>query len=200
MKAGSAGPAWPAGPGRPDASALPATLLADLRTDHAGEAGAVMIYRGILATTRDAAVRRFAQGHLATEAAHLAAIEPLLALRYRSRLLPLWRAAGWLTGALPAWVGPRAVFATIEAVETFVDHHYAGQIDTIDRYDPGRDHAPLQALRALLDACRCDEVAHRDEAAALFVGAGKPRSLALRAWVWSVGAGSRAAVKICRRI
>ena len=69
--------------------ALPATLLSDLRTDHAGETGAVMIYRGILATTRDAAVRRFAQMHLATEEGHLGAIEPLLAPRQRSRLLPL---------------------------------------------------------------------------------------------------------------
>ena len=87
--------------------ALPATLLSDLRTDHAGETGAVMIYRGILAITRDAAVRRFAQGHLATEAGHLAAIEPLLAPQYRSRLLTLWRCAGWLTGALPALEGER---------------------------------------------------------------------------------------------
>ena len=45
---------------------LPAALLADLRTDHAGESGAVMIYRGILAVTRDAGLRHFAQAHLAT--------------------------------------------------------------------------------------------------------------------------------------
>ena len=98
-------------------------FTADLRTDHAGEVGAVMIYRGILAVTRDAGVRHFAQEHLATEAGHLAQIEPLLAPHQRSRLLPLWRIAGWLTGALPALVGPRAVYATIEAVETFVDQH-----------------------------------------------------------------------------
>ena len=54
---------------------LPARLLADLRTDHAGETGAVMIYRGILAVTRDAAVKAFAQAHLATEASHLATVE-----------------------------------------------------------------------------------------------------------------------------
>ena len=106
-------------------------LIADLRTDHAGETGAVMIYRGILAITRDAGVRHFAQAHLATETEHLAKIEPLLAPRQRSRLLPLWRIAGWLTGALPACIGPRAVYATIEAVETFVDQHYAEQIESM---------------------------------------------------------------------
>lgn len=182
------------------AGPLPAAVISDLRTDHAGESGAVMIYRGILAVTRDAGVRHFAQAHLATEAGYLALIEPLLAPRHRSRLLPLWRIAGWLTGALPAWVGPRAVYATIEAVETFVDQHHAEQIESIDRHDPGRDHPPLQALRDLLQTCRGDEIAHRDEAAALFVLSGKPPSLAMRAWVRSVGAGSRVAVKICRGV
>jgi len=186
---------------RPRASGqLPATLLSDLRSDHAGESGAVTIYRGILATTRDEAVRRFAQGHLATEASHLAAIESLLTPAHRSRLLPLWRIAGWLTGALPALVGPRAVYATIEAVETFVDHHYGEQIESIEKLDPGHAHPPLQALRALLEACRADEVGHRDEAAMLLAHSEQPVSLALRLWVGSVGAGSRVAVKICRRV
>ncbi len=177
---------------------LPAPLIADLRTDHAGESGAVMIYRGILATTRDSAVRHFASEHLATEAGHLAAIEPLLPRRQRSRLLPIWRIAGWLTGALPALAGPRAVYATIEAVETFVDHHYAEQIESIDRQDPAGTLQALQALRALLQTCRDDEIEHRDEAAAFFALTGQPPALALRVWVWLVGTGSRVAVKICR--
>ena len=179
---------------------LPATLVRDLRSDHAGETGAVMIYRGILAATRDAAVRRFAQAHLSTEARHLAAIEPLLVPRQRSRLLPLWCVAGWLTGALPACVGAAAVYATIEAVETFVDHHYTEQINSIDTLDPGQSRPPLQALRTLLESCRADEIGHRDEAAMLLARSGNPSSLALRLWVWAVGAGSRVAVKVCRRV
>jgi 3-demethoxyubiquinol 3-hydroxylase len=188
------------GPRVDGASRLPATLIADLRTDHAGETGAVMIYRGILAITRHGAVRHFAGEHLATEAGHLATIEPLLLRRQRSRLLPLWRIAGWLTGALPALFGPRAVYATIEAVETFVDRHYGEQIESIHQQDPAGTHPPLQALRALLQTCRADEVAHRDEAAALFALAGQPPALALRVWVWLVGTGSRVAVKICRLV
>ena len=199
----SVGSAWPAKPGPPAASPLPSRLVADLRTDHAGEAGAVMIYRGILATTRDAAVRAFAQAHLATEAAHLAAIEQLLAPQHRSRLLPLWRGAGWLTGALPAWTGPRAVYATIEAVETFVDHHYTGQIETIDQLDPARAQPSLQVLRAHLHAFRADEINHRDDAAARLdhhAASASPVAAVLRLWLWAVGAGSRGAVKICRWI
>ena len=85
------------------ASQQPATqlLLADLRSDHAGETGAVMIYRGILAVSRDAGVRAFAQAHLATETRHLKDINAVLARQARSRLLLIWRLAGWVTGALP---------------------------------------------------------------------------------------------------
>ena len=176
------------------------TLVADLRTDHAGESGAVMIYRGILSVTDDIRLRHFAQAHLATETHHLAQIEPLLTPAQRSRLLPLWHIAGWLTGALPALVGPRAVYATIEAVETFVDQHYAEQIDAIDRHDPLGTDPPLQSVRALLQVCRSDEIVHRDEAAALFAEGGGRASLVLRGWVLAVGAGSRVAVKICRRV
>ena len=185
---------------RLEPATLPVRLVADLRTDHAGETGAVMIYRGILATTRDAAVRAFAQEHLATESTHLAAVELLLETQHRSRLLPLWRAAGWLTGALPAWAGPAAVYATIEAVETFVDHHYTEQIESIDRLDPCRTQSALQVLRAQLHAFRADEIHHRNDAAArLGRCAGGPSSLR-RLWIWAVGAGSRWAVKVCRRI
>lgn len=180
------------------ADGLPSSLVSDLRTDHAGETGAVMIYRGILATSRDAAVRRFALEHLATERRHLTAIEPLLAPSQRSWLLLLWRIAGWLTGALPALVGAQAVYATIATVETFVDQHYGEQIDSIERLDPGPLGAPLQALRALLESCRADEIGHRDEAIARFGGVDDRPSPLLRLWLLAVDSGSRSAVKVCR--
>lgn len=86
---------------------LPAGLVADLRSDQAGETGAVWIYRGVLAVSRDPALRAFAQRHLATERRHLGLIEACLPAADHSRLLPLWRLAGWLTGALPALARPR---------------------------------------------------------------------------------------------
>lgn len=57
---------------------LPAEVLADLRTDHAGETGAVCIYRGVLRFARDPALRAFAQRHLATEQVHLQQMEAWL--------------------------------------------------------------------------------------------------------------------------
>jgi ubiquinone biosynthesis monooxygenase Coq7 len=172
----------------------------DLRTDHAGETGAISIYRGILAVSRDGELRAFAARHLETESAHLEHIEAVLPAGARSRLLPAWRLAGWLTGALPALAGPRAVHATIRAVETFVDLHYREQLDRIDALDPQRTDARLQALRTMLDGCREDEVAHRDEAAAALAADPRPAGAVLRAWTAIVGSGSAAAVTVCRRI
>lgn len=173
------------------ASALPAWLVGELRSDHAGETGAVMIYRGILAVSRDPGVRAFSERHKATERGHLDLLEVLLPPRERSRLLPLWRVAGWLTGAIPALFGPRAVYATIDAVETFVDHHYQAQIDRLDA------EAILPEIRALLEHCRVEEVHHRDEARDL--GDAPPGAL-LRLWSRLVAAGSAAAVSAARRI
>ena len=173
------------------ASALPTWLIGELRSDHAGETGAVMIYRGILAISRDPGVRQFSARHKATEQGHLDLLEALLPPAQRSRLLPIWRVAGWLTGAIPALFGPRAVYATIDAVETFVDHHYQHQIDRHDAEGIFPD------IRALLEHCRLEEVHHRDEARDL---GDAPPGAVLRAWAWLVGAGSSAAVSAARRI
>ncbi|MEO8937133.1 MAG: demethoxyubiquinone hydroxylase family protein [Burkholderiaceae bacterium] len=165
-------------------------MLADLRTDHAGETGAVRIYQGVLRFARDPALYAFAQRHLVTEQIHLREIEAWLPLTDRSRLLPVWRLAGWLTGAVPALFGPRAVYGTIEAVERFVDHHYEEQIQCLAA------QPALGRLRQTLVDCQGDEVAHRDEAAAAR-GSGEP-GVVLRVWGWLVGVGSRGAVAVCR--
>lgn len=177
---------------QPRSTTLPAPVIADLRTDHAGETGAVCIYHGVLRFSKDPGLRDFAQRHLATERDHLRQIEQWLPRRSHSALLPVWRLAGWLTGALPALLGPRAVYATIEAVERFVDHHYEAQVRSLQA------HPTLQPLRQTLLACQGDEVAHRDEAAA----ARGPQRLGvgLRVWCGLVDVGSRGAVLISRYV
>jgi ubiquinone biosynthesis monooxygenase Coq7 len=170
---------------------LPGWLVAELRSDHAGETGAVMIYRGILAVARDAGVRDFAARHGATEQGHLDLLEQLLPPAQRSKLLPIWKVAGFLTGALPALFGPRAVQVTIDAVETFVDHHYQQQLDRLDA------EGIHPEIRGLLAQCQEEEVAHRDEARDLH--GGMVGGL-LRGWGWVVGAGSAAAVMAAKRV
>jgi len=172
-------------------AAIPADLIGEMRSDHAGETGAVWIYHGVLAFSRDARVRDFARRHRDTERHHLQRIAEVLPWPRHSWLLVPWRAAGFATGALPAIFGPRAVYATIAAVETFVNHHYQQQIDTL----AGRaEHA---ALRDMLIECQAEECEHRDES---IEQQGKAAAGLLSLWCKLVGWGSAMAVHIARRV
>jgi len=171
---------------------LPPWLVEDLRTDHAGETGAVWIYHGVLAVATDPKLREFAEHHRDTESKHLTIIEGLLDYPGRSKLLPVWRVAGFLTGALPALLGPAAVYRTIDSVETYVDYHYQYQVDRLQNMTQFED------LRATLMACQADEVEHRDQAR----DAGGPgrEETAPRVWDEIVRVGSMTAIGIARVI
>ena len=96
---------------RPAIAASPLRRLQlDLRSNHAGEFGAVCIYQG----ARWAILRRcagessalaFVAAHEAAERRHLTIIEQLVPFEDRTRLLPVWHAAGFLLGALPVLLG-----------------------------------------------------------------------------------------------
>ena len=169
----------------------PPALVRDLRSDHAGETGAVAIYQGILAVSRDKGVRRFAVNHMKTEKKHLSFFAGWLPPRYWSRLLPVWTAAGWSLGALAALFGPGAVFRTIAAVESFVEGHYVEQIEKM------RDVADLQPLAETLQSFCDDEVEHLEDAARR-----QPSSSGIiaRAWRQVVGAGSALGVVVARKV
>ncbi|MCE2746947.1 MAG: demethoxyubiquinone hydroxylase family protein [Burkholderiales bacterium] len=174
-----------------DTSHLPPGLVADIRTDHAGETGAVWIYKGILAVSRIEEIRAFASEHLQTEQRHLKAMNELLPVFRRSWLLVPWRIAGFITGALPAMFGPVAVYRTIAAVETFVNLHYQEQIEKLNVL------GTHQELRSQLIEFQLDECAHRDEAASKTT---KPGGVIVRLWVSAVGTGSKVAVTLARFI
>ena len=125
------------------------TLKAFLRSDHAGEVGAVYIYRGILRIARDPDLGNFSKRHLVTEESHLEKIETVLPKKDRSKLVWLWKIAGFLLGFLPTLFGPKIVFATIEAVEAFVEEHYEEQLKYL-RAQPN----PNQELIDLLQSCQ----------------------------------------------
>ena len=171
------------------ASTLPAHLAGEMRSNHAGETGAVWIYKGVLAISRDAEIRAFAEHHLATEEIHLGFFEGWLTSRQKSVLLPLWRGSGFILGAVSAVGGRNWVYASIEAVETFVVKHYESQYAALDAYGD-------ETLRAAIHRFCNDEADHRDEAG----GEAHARSGLLQAWCWVVGFGSEQAVKIARRI
>ncbi len=163
-----------------------------LRSDHAGEVGAVYIYKGILSIAKDPALVEFSKRHLETEKEHLRKIEEVLPASKRSKLVGIWKVAGYLLGFIPSLFGPRIVFATIEAVESFVEDHYEEQLKYLRAQDD-----PDQALINLLQSCQDDEIEHKNESAI------KKRStpgLLLNFWMKIVGWGSSSAVKVAKII
>ena len=163
-----------------------------LRSDHAGEVGAVYIYKGILSIAKDPALVEFSKRHLETEKEHLRKIEEVLPTSKRSKLVGIWKVAGYLLGFLPSLFGSRIVFATIEAVESFVEDHYEEQLKYLRAQND-----PDQALIDLLQSCQDDEIEHKNESAI------KKRStpgILLNFWMKIVGWGSSSAVKVAKII
>jgi ubiquinone biosynthesis monooxygenase Coq7 len=178
-----------------DTLPIGARLTRDLRSDHAGEVGAVEIYRGMLAVARSSELRAFASEHLETELRHREFFDNWLPRRHQSRLLWLWRTAGWVLGAASALLGMRAAFRTVAAVETFVEGHYQEQVQAI-----GADPA-LQALRDRLEQFCREEAEHKRDASRRLAPSDQAESEGRRSvWGAIVAGGSAVGVAIARRI
>ena len=169
-----------------DVTTLPKKLRKDLRSDHAGETGAVMIYNGILAVSRDPALRSFASTHLETEQKHLELFDSWLSKEDKSRLLLLWRVSGFLLGAFGALISKRLTYYTIQIVEQFVVEHYESQILTAPR-----------DLQEILLNLQAEEKEHQLEAISL---QGDSQNQVHKFWGLIVDAGSRLAVNVARLI
>jgi ubiquinone biosynthesis monooxygenase Coq7 len=181
-------------PPRPGVGALSARLAEILRVDHAGELGAVHIYRGQRAVLGAAKGHERIAGQLEEmeghEAVHLARFDQLLN-EHQVRptvMTPLWRAAAFTLGAGTALLGEKAAHACTEAVENVIEQHYASQIAELEGRDP--------ELAAELSKFRDEELAHRDQA--LEEGArGAPGYPILSA---VIRAGCKAAIKISEKL
>jgi ubiquinone biosynthesis monooxygenase Coq7 len=165
-----------------------------LRVDHAGEYGAVQIYKGQRAVFGALPGKRrtaeLIEEMEAGEAAHLEAFDQLLAEReVRPTILaPVWNAAGFALGAATALMGERAAMACTETVEDVIEQHYRAQMEELEASEP--------ALAARIGAFRDDELRHK--ATAENEGAreaiGYP---ALRAFIQ---AGCRLAIRLSEKI
>lgn len=181
-------------PPRPGPGAGAARLGEILRVDHAGELGAVHIYRGQRAVLRTARGKGALAADLAEteahEARHLARFEALLnERRVRPTLLaPVWRAAGFALGAGTALMGEKAVHACTEAVESVIEAHYADQVAELAERSPD--------LSAELGVFRKEELAHRDEA----VAQGALEAPGYRVLSSVIRAGCRAAIRLSERL
>ncbi len=132
----------------PTPAGLAPGTLAAMRANHVLEAAGLQLYRGVLASALDGALRAFAAHRLAMGHLRLQRVRRWLPASVRSPMLPLYCASGWLAGASAALVGPRAAIALATAVERALDRRYAAQIERMAS-------SPQQsALRELLFACR----------------------------------------------
>jgi len=181
-------------PPRPGLGASRARLAEILRVDHSGELAAVHIYRGqqaVFAAAPDKAAVLAQTGEMgAQEQAHLKDFDALLAEHAvrPSLLSPLWRTAGFALGAATALMGERAAHACTEAVESVIEHHYAGQIEELAERQP--------ELSERLQGYRADELAHRDHA--VEAGARSAPGYPLLSAV--IRAGCLAAIKVAEKL
>lgn len=149
-----------------------------LRVDHAGEFGAIQIYRAQILIGR--LLRRpyvaLLQDFLSHERTHLATFGDLLNARgvRRCRSFLLCGIGGYALGLSTALLGERAVMACTRAVETVVNRHLQEQLAHLIDTDP-------QAHAAVASIVR-DELEHRDVAAER-VGADGPLTRAVDAVV-----------------
>jgi 3-demethoxyubiquinol 3-hydroxylase len=178
----------------PGENVLPRRTEEMIRVDHAGEYGAVQIYRGqravfdrVLGKSKAAALIAEME---AGEQEHLKTFDRLIAERgVRPTLMaPVWRIAGFGLGAATALMGEKAAHACTAAVEEVIEQHYQAQVDALGDSDP--------ELSTVVERFRADESAHKQTA--LDQGAeqapGYPVLSAL------IRFGCRAAIRISEKI
>jgi len=133
-----------------------------IRVDHAGEFGAVQIYRGQLAVFRRIAGKAHAARVIeemeAGEQEHLRTFDRLIAERSvrPTVMAPIWRVAGFGLGAVTALMGEQAAHACTEAVEEVIEEHYGRQSDALAGVD--------SELKRVVDKFREDEIGHKETA------------------------------------
>ena len=168
---------------------IPTHLVPHFRSNHAGETGAVFIYKAILKFSNDRDVLNFAKKHLKTEQNHLKEICKVLDENDNSKLLMLWKIFGYMTGLVPSLIGKKFIFTTIYYVEKFVEKHYLEQIKILEN---DKEHLHLHKLiKNLMN----DEVEHKNEAYDKFNDFG----VLTKIWGIIIMQGSSLAVKISKR-
>ena len=137
---------------------VPKNMIPSIRSDHAGETGAVWIYLGAKCVFWNKKIKKMSTEHYETEKNHLLVMKHILPKTNRSKLLILWRILGFSLGFLSALGGYRIFCVTIQSVETFVEKHYREQIKFLYKNSKSFD------LLKVLEICCEEEVEHKTDA------------------------------------
>lgn len=166
-----------------------------LRVDHAGEYGAVQIYRGQRAVfgnlPQKTRIATLLQEMEEGEQKHLQTFDRMLAERgARPTLLaPFWNAAGFALGAGTALMGEKAAMACTSAVESVIEKHYQEQVDELD--GQGEDE-----LRNTFAEFREDELEHHDTA----IEEGAEQAFGYKVLKSVITAGCNLAIKVSEKV
>ncbi|MDA9719207.1 demethoxyubiquinone hydroxylase family protein [Betaproteobacteria bacterium] len=163
-----------------------------LRSDHAGETGAVWIYKGASLAFWSDSIRKMALEHGETEKQHLVVMNHLLPSKEKSRLIFLWKIMGFSLGFISSIFGFRTFCFTINVVETFVEKHYGEQLKYLE--ERGEDFG----LSAVLRLCCEEEVVHKKDAADKCSNIMGNRFMSF--WGWIVENSSNLAVLVAKKI
>ena len=182
----------------------------EMSSNVAGETGAVHVYKGALAAHQyvrplPPSAVEFCMEHQQTEAGHLSIFTSLVPSHKHTKLLPLWRLAGWFVGFLPtALAGSRGLYVTVEAIESFVEEHFQEQIQPLENHPKHGSNETIKTphLLEILKYCCEDEVHHKDEAASKLIEGDFDYSKVWWASPWKkvVHWGSAIAADIARKI
>lgn len=165
-----------------------------IRVDHAGEYGAVQIYRGQRAVFDHLPHKKRTAELLADmeagEAHHLESFDKLLLSRNirPTAMAPLWNAAGFALGAATALMGEKAAMACTSAVEEVIEKHYQDQIDELGDTEP--------EFKEMITEFREDEIGHKDTA----IAEGAKEAPAYPLLSAAIKAGCRLAIRISEKL
>ncbi len=130
-----------------------------LKVNHAGEHGAVNIYRGQLITARFTATGMLAEleEFMAHEVSHREVFRAELARRAAPRCVSYWLCAGggFSLGLITGLLGRKAIAATTVAVARVVLRHLEHQLEVLR----GQDEDAVTAISAII----ADERRHHDQ-------------------------------------
>ena len=181
-----------AAPRLPGADATEKDVERMIRVDHAGEYGAVQIYRGQLAVLGHTAAGATIKHMHEQEQEHLQRFDELVAEHgvRPTALAPVWSVAGYALGAVTALMGEKAAMACTAAVEEVIDEHYARQAASLEK-----DGAVHASLKETIEKFRADEIAHRETA----LEHGAEQAPGYGVLSEAIKAGCRLAIKLSER-
>ncbi|MDP1723282.1 MAG: demethoxyubiquinone hydroxylase family protein [Alphaproteobacteria bacterium] len=138
-----------------------------IRVNHAGEFGAVQIYKGQLAVLRRRETKKMIETMLSQEEDHFAYFDTKLKNEHirPTILTPFWRVMGFALGAGTALLGRRAAMVCTVAVEEVIEEHYEEQLqhpelnddlkDKIKEFQNDEIHHKEQGIEKFAKAAPC---------------------------------------------